>query len=53
MRRIPNAAGDTLTDFMLDYLARGAVVHIDVGRLKRHRPLRFRHVVPLATRRAW
>lgn len=29
MRRIPNAARDTLTDFMLNYLARGAGVHID------------------------
>jgi len=46
MRRIPNAAADTLTEFVLDHVARGAEVHTDgwagyndIGRY------RFRHVV--------
>src|ERR1035437_8618113 len=29
MRRIPNAAADTLTDFVLEYVARGTEVHTD------------------------
>jgi hypothetical protein len=29
MRRIPNAAADTLTDFVLDHVARGAEVNTD------------------------
>ena len=32
MQRIPNVAADTLTDFVLDHVARGAEVHT-VGRL--------------------
>jgi transposase-like protein len=46
MRRIPNAAADTLTDFVLDHVARGAEVHTDgwggyndIGRY------RFKHFV--------
>ncbi len=46
MRRIPNAAADTLTDFVLDHVARGAEVNTDgwsgyndIGRY------RFSHVV--------
>jgi hypothetical protein len=39
VRRVPNAAADTVTDFVLDHIARQRGPHRWVGRLQRHRPL--------------
>jgi len=46
MRRITDASADTLTDFVLDHVARGAEVHTDAwGGYNDIGRYRFRHVV--------